>query len=83
MRGGPENVFSVSLGGTEVSMVTPFFEVSMNSLQFAILQAYGVPRRLLGVQVAPGRSGEPAVHAISTVEESHPAGTLVDGSPWT
>ena len=65
-------------------MVTPFCEVSMNSLQFAKNSGTGKRgsdsqafMQLQNIQI------DSPVQAISTVEESHFTGTLVDSSPRT
>ena len=80
----PENLFSMSLGTIKVPMLTQCCEVSMDSPQFAKNSGTGAwrgdsqaSRQLQDIQE------NPLVQAISLVEESNSAGTLVDGSPRT
>ena len=78
----PENLFSMSLVGSKVPMLTPCCEVSTDSVQFAKNSGTGERRgdsqafrQLQEVQ------GDTFLQALLLVEESDSAGTLVDGSP--
>ena len=80
----PENLFSMSLVGVKVPMLTLCCEVSMDSPQFAKNSGTGKMRgdsqafrQLQEVQ------GNESLQAFSLVEESNSAGTLVDGSART